>query len=290
MKPLTISLFVICFSWGGVASSHEGHGTKKSSESRPATLEGEILDMACYAAHEGKGKKHADCAKQCALRGSPIGLLTKDGTAILLVDDHDKRKPYEQAKRLAGEEARVSGTLILRGGLPALIVESAVNAATGSSPAVETAEASPAASQTKWYLLHPIAVHFPIVLLILGFAASCLSLRRRDLPGLGQAQSWLLWLGAATAWAAMGLGLLAAKTAPHVPAAWEDVIDHRNLAFWTVGLSTLLSLWRWRAPERHPKVFLAAWLIAVIVLLATAYEGGQIVYTFGMGVAGISSP
>ena len=81
----------------------------------------------------------------------------------------------------------------------------------------------------------------------------------------------------------MGLGLLAERTAPHVPPAWRVMYDHKILAFWTVGLFSALSLWRLLLGRRWEKIFLIAWLAAVCVLIATAYHGGELVYTFGVG-------
>lgn len=132
------------------------------------------------------------------------------------------------------------------------------------------------------HLLHPAAVHFPIALLSAGWVAGVLG-RRRE--AAASAASWLLWAGTVSAWAALGLGLLAAKTAPHVPPAWETLNLHQTLAYWTVGLFTALSLWRWRRGRKAEVCFLAAWLAACGVLLATGYQGGELVFTHGMGVA-----
>lgn len=136
----------------------------------------------------------------------------------------------------------------------------------------------------QWHLLHPIAVHFPVALLITGLAAFLSFRAGKGPPWLSQASSWLLWLGTLAAWAAMGLGLLAEKTAPHVPSAWEVLDHHETLAYWTVGLFSALSLWRWRMPGRGEKYFWIAWLAAVGVLIATAFHGGELVFHFGMGV------
>lgn len=134
---------------------------------------------------------------------------------------------------------------------------------------------------SELYLLHPIAVHFPIALLITGWAACALGRRMEWLPN---AASWLLWLGTAAAWTALGLGLLAEKTAPHVPPAWQTLNRHQTLAYWTAGSFTVLSLWRWRWGDWRPRLFLFAWVLACAVLLATAYQGGELVFTHGMGV------
>lgn len=132
------------------------------------------------------------------------------------------------------------------------------------------------------YLLHPAAVHFPIALLSAGWVAGVLG-RRRE--AAAQAASWLLWGGTVSAWAALGLGLVAAKTAPHVPSAWETLNLHQTLGWWTVGLFTALSLWRWRLGRKAEGYFLAAWLVACGVLLATGFQGGELVFTHAMGVA-----
>ena len=100
----------------------------------------------------------------------------------------------------------------------------------------------------------------------------------------GPASDWSLWLGTAAAWAALGLGLLAEETAPHVPSAWQALNLHQTLAWWTVGLFTVLSLWRWRRPQKAQAWFLILWLAACGVLLATGYQGGELVFTRGMGV------
>jgi len=131
------------------------------------------------------------------------------------------------------------------------------------------------------YLLHPVAVHFPIALLCAGLVSGILGRRRET---AAQAASWLLWAGTLSAWAALGLGLLAAKTAPHVPPAWETLNLHETLAWWTAGLFTALSVWRWRWGRKAEVYFLAAWLAACGVLLATGYQGGELVFKHGMGV------
>lgn len=97
------------------------HGKKDAAKA--AAMTGEVVDLACYMAHEGKGKKHAKCAKDCLLGGAPAGLLLQDGTVLLLVEDHAKKAPYRQALELAAETVKVTGRRIVRGGLAAVVVE-----------------------------------------------------------------------------------------------------------------------------------------------------------------------
>ena len=135
------------------------------------------------------------------------------------------------------------------------------------------------------YVLHPAVVHFPIALLSVGLAGALADAWSKRRPWLADAVSWLLWLGTASAWAAGALGLLAERTAPHVPPAWETLAAHQTLAYWTIGLFSALSLWRAFLRDRGPKLFLLGWIAAAALLLATGYQGGELVFTHNMGTA-----
>lgn len=87
-----------------------------------STWTGEVVDLACYVAHESHGADHAGCAKSCVKGGQPMGLLTDDGTVVLLAADHKNGEPYEALKDLAGAKAEVTGTLSERAGLKVVTV------------------------------------------------------------------------------------------------------------------------------------------------------------------------
>jgi hypothetical protein len=98
-----------------------------AADGEAATVTGEVLDAACYLAHgrKGAGPGHRRCADECINKKNfPIGLLTDDGTAYLLVPDHADEAPYEQLKKHAAEKVTVEGQRVERGGLPAVIVQS----------------------------------------------------------------------------------------------------------------------------------------------------------------------
>src|SRR5579883_2548098 len=100
-KRLLAALFVAAL--GSAAWAHEGHDMEHGAGGMEMTVKGELVDMACYMAHEGKGKKHAQCAKMCVKGGAPLGLVTPDGQTYLLVEDHSSikaKKPYAQAKEM----------------------------------------------------------------------------------------------------------------------------------------------------------------------------------------------
>lgn len=105
------------------AAKTSGAAPAKAGES--LTVQGEVLDMACYMAHEGKGAKHAKCAQKCIDGGAPAGLLTDDGKVYLLVEDHNNTQPYESVKKMAAQRVKVTGKAYDRGGVQGLVVASA---------------------------------------------------------------------------------------------------------------------------------------------------------------------
>lgn len=88
------------------------------------TWTGEVLDLACYAAQGAKGADHAGCAVKCVKGGQPMGLLTADGSVVLLAADHKNGSAFEGLKDLAGKQAEVTGTLASRDGLSVVTVTS----------------------------------------------------------------------------------------------------------------------------------------------------------------------
>jgi len=97
---------------------------KAADEEKKITVKGEILDLACYISHEGKGIKHQNCALTCLKHGQPMGLLSEDGTVYLLLADHKDSKAFEEAKGYAAEQVEISGELSERSGIKAITVKS----------------------------------------------------------------------------------------------------------------------------------------------------------------------
>ena len=99
-------------------AQHDHHAAKR------LTVQGEILDMACFVAHESKGPKHASCAAMCLKAGQPVGLLAKDGTVYLLFGDHDDTSAFVKAKELAAKNVEIEGEAANRDGIKGIIVKS----------------------------------------------------------------------------------------------------------------------------------------------------------------------
>jgi hypothetical protein len=94
-----------------------------SQEKKSMTIQGELLDMACYSAKGASGEGHKSCADACIKGGAPMGILTSDGKVYLLVENHDKKNAYAEAKKHAGEQITATGTFSDRGGINTLIVD-----------------------------------------------------------------------------------------------------------------------------------------------------------------------
>jgi hypothetical protein len=92
------------------------------------TLVGEIVDFSCYLQIGKHGEKHRSCAQKCFTAGQPIGLLTKDGSLYMLMEEeHDPRRDgLTNFRTVAGEHAghimEVTGTQWDLGGYKALYV------------------------------------------------------------------------------------------------------------------------------------------------------------------------
>jgi len=86
------------------------------------TVNGEVIDMACYLSKGLKGPQHKACAQLCAKKGVPIGILTDSGDVYLLIDDHNNPDPYEALKKLAGDKAEVKGKKFSKGGVASILV------------------------------------------------------------------------------------------------------------------------------------------------------------------------
>jgi len=72
-----------------VASSIQG----KTVEGKSLSVIGEIIDLSCYLQVGKHGDKHRECGQKCVANGQPVGLLAKDGTVYLLIDEeHDPRR------------------------------------------------------------------------------------------------------------------------------------------------------------------------------------------------------
>jgi hypothetical protein len=93
------------------------------------TVTGEIIDLSCYLQLGKHGEKHKPCGTKCLNTGQPIGLLAKDGSVYMLMDEeHDPRRDGQtELRKAAGEHLahvmEVSGTETTVRGIHAIYVQ-----------------------------------------------------------------------------------------------------------------------------------------------------------------------
>lgn len=97
-------------------------GANVSADDHEGSWTGEVMDLACYIAQGAHGADHSGCAKSCVKNGQPMGLLTDDGTLVLLAADHKDGAPYEALKEMAGEQVVVMGALAEKDGMKVVTV------------------------------------------------------------------------------------------------------------------------------------------------------------------------
>src|SRR5262249_41622383 len=72
-----------------------------ASETSRVVLKGEIVDLACYLMHEGRGDTHGACAQACGKGGGPAGLLW-EGVLYGLFAPRGGTGPFAEGGRRRG--------------------------------------------------------------------------------------------------------------------------------------------------------------------------------------------
>lgn len=143
--------------------------------------------------------------------------------------------------------------------------------------------------------IHPLVVHFPIVLLVIAVACDAIALAFRKNPGLRTVAVGLFLLGGAAAIAAYFTGDSAADQVTVPLAAQAILTEHEDWAertAWFFGLFALLRvglLWFnrkgqvWAGEWTHRVVFLAG-VAGIFLLFQTGDRGARMVFQYGVGV------
>lgn len=105
---------------------------KEDTAPAVVTLQGSVVDMHCYVTHDIHDADHTACANACIARGVPAGFLADDGTLYVLFG----AKPQsvkDTVKDMADVRATLRGTLVVRGGVKGIQIES-IQKASAASP------------------------------------------------------------------------------------------------------------------------------------------------------------
>ncbi len=145
-------------------------------------------------------------------------------------------------------------------------------------------------------LIHPMLVHFPIVFLITAVALDIIALLiKKDLAGrecLPLIALSALLLGTLSAGIAAVFGDIALDKAISLGFPSGPLETHQTLALITIAVFSLHGLLRlWALWRRYPLRGVSGWISALpgmvggVLLITTAYYGGELVYHLGVNVA-----
>lgn len=100
----------------------KGMSMSKNKSEKSTTIQGEVIDMACYMTKGQHGAAHADCAQMCINNGLPVGLLEKNGHVLLCMTANHK-PANSLLVQYAAKEVKVTGTVYKKGGMDMLAVD-----------------------------------------------------------------------------------------------------------------------------------------------------------------------
>ena len=95
-----------------------------SSDGKPATVKGYVLDSACAFTKDLKKPISPECAKACAKAGSPLVILSDSGTIYWpIADTTPSSGQNEKLLPFAGQKVTAHGKVFERAGSTAMVIE-----------------------------------------------------------------------------------------------------------------------------------------------------------------------
>ena len=142
---------------------------------------------------------------------------------------------------------------------------------------------------------HPIFVHFTVALTATAVGLFILARLLNGRPLGRELQTvarWDLWLAALASLFTVAAGLYAYGTVTHDGPAHEVMDVHRNWALATLVVLLAMAGWAWRQRHRESASgpFLGGAVVLLLLVLTTAWFGGELVYRHGLGVMSLPEP
>ena len=99
---------------------------------------------------------------------------------------------------------------------------------------------------------------------------------------------WTLWAGVIGGWAAVVAGKVASGTIEHGEAIHEIMDKHENMALLTMGLFTVVLVWRlarrFQMPTQELALTRALSVVGIVGLVWTGVLGGRLVFDHAAGI------
>ena len=125
---------------GSQCSGHEDKASIQKAEAAEAavadtaSMQGEIVDIACFFRHDSSGPEHTSCAVYCANLGMPMAFLEEGTGNLFVVLPSGHADPKETVLPHLGQKVDVKGVLMASGGLTGIEI-------TGIQPSGEAGSA-----------------------------------------------------------------------------------------------------------------------------------------------------
>jgi uncharacterized membrane protein len=138
--------------------------------------------------------------------------------------------------------------------------------------------------------IHPLLVHFPIALLLASVVLSWADLLWKG-KNFERAAWYTLLLGLTGTVVTVATGLIAAQDVPPGSPAQATLNTHRLLGVATFVVFGLQAICAWRnkgvySPGKRA-LHTAIQLVGVALIVTVGFFGGELVYTYGVGVAAL---
>ncbi|NOZ08508.1 MAG: hypothetical protein GXO91_06475 [FCB group bacterium] len=131
--------------------------------------------------------------------------------------------------------------------------------------------------------LHPMVVHFPIVLILLAVVSEILHVSLKN-EFYGRAAGILLNLAAISAVVAVYLGYQAADAVGHDSPGHDRVHVHRDIMLWFTGLTVVIAgIFQFIKSSRKGYYRLIALAAVSVILIIGADRGADLVFNYGVG-------
>src|SRR5437879_2120333 len=89
-----------------------------------ATIKGEVVDLWCYLEGGDRGPAKKECATACAKAGNPIGVLDAKGTLYVAAGLKDHQPAQSVLLNKMSDQVTVTGTVVKKGGVQMIYVDS----------------------------------------------------------------------------------------------------------------------------------------------------------------------
>ncbi|HEX7050482.1 MAG TPA: hypothetical protein VF188_09800 [Longimicrobiales bacterium] len=129
MRSTILALAFLGYGLAGAGTAAAQQAKKAADDAQPVSFTAHVIDLSCNFMQGASGDGHRSCAQACASKGQPLALMTDDGQFYLPINQ-GMGSDGENARlaEFAEQSVKVTGKVIKRAGMNALLIESITGA------------------------------------------------------------------------------------------------------------------------------------------------------------------